>query len=144
MEAILRYTECHIAHVKLCFSRKIKHVLFLLPNWVFFSGRLKSYLLYENPAFSIREFQIVTLCHSTQWVGERTRYYNDKFASNLFNIDTRWRSGPGSPVGIATGYGLDGPGTESRWGRDFPHHLSRPALRSTQPPVQWVPGLSQG
>ena len=34
--------------------------------------------------------------------------------------------GPGSVVGIATGYGLDGPGIESRWGRDFPH-LSRPA-----------------
>jgi hypothetical protein len=25
-------------------------------------------------------------------------------------------SGPGSSVGIATGYGLDGPGIESRWG----------------------------
>jgi hypothetical protein len=34
--------------------------------------------------------------------------------------------GPGSSGGIATGYGLDGPGIESRWGRDFPH-LSRPA-----------------
>ena len=33
----------------------------------------------------------------------------------------------GSSVGIATGYGLDGPGIESRWGRDFPH-LSRQAL----------------
>ena len=30
-----------------------------------------------------------------------------------------------SSVGIATGYGMDGPGIESRWGRDFPH-LSRP------------------
>ena len=29
--------------------------------------------------------------------------------------------GAGSVVGIATGYGLDGPGIESRWGRDFPH-----------------------
>jgi hypothetical protein len=35
--------------------------------------------------------------------------------------------GPGSVVGIANGYGLDGPGIESRWGRDFPH-LSKPAL----------------
>ena len=25
-------------------------------------------------------------------------------------------SGPGSVVGITTGYGLDGPGIESRWG----------------------------
>jgi hypothetical protein len=28
-----------------------------------------------------------------------------------------------SSVGIATGYGLDGLGVESRWGRDFPHLL---------------------
>jgi hypothetical protein len=46
-------------------------------------------------------------------------------------------------VGIATGYGLDSPGIESRWRRDFPH-LSRPVLGLNQPPVQWVPGLSRG
>jgi hypothetical protein len=51
--------------------------------------------------------------------------------------------GLGSSVGIATGYGLDGPGIESRWGRDFPH-LSRLVLGPTQPPVQWVLGLSRG
>jgi len=49
--------------------------------------------------------------------------------------------GPGSVVGITTAYGLDSPGIECRWGRDFPH-MSRPSLRPTQPPVKWVPGLS--
>jgi hypothetical protein len=40
-------------------------------------------------------------------------------------------------------YGMDGPGIEYQWGRDF-SHTSRPALGVTQPPVQWVPGLSRG
>ena len=37
-------------------------------------------------------------------------------------------------VGIATSNGLDGPGIECRWGRDFPH-LSRPAIGAAQTPL---------
>jgi len=72
--------------------------------------------------------------HVWNYKGERFVY---------FIAITVVRCGPGSVVGIATGYGLDGPGIESRCGRDFPH-LSRPALRPTQSPIQWVPGLSRG
>ena len=50
---------------------------------------------------------------------------------------------PGSSVGIVIGYRLDGMRIESRWGRDFPHQ-SRSDLGPTQPPTQWVPGLSPG
>jgi len=40
------------------------------------------------------------------------------------------KCGSGGVVGIATGYGLDDPGIESRWEQDFPH-LSRPAVGPT-------------
>jgi len=50
--------------------------------------------------------------------------------------------GQGSVVGIATCYRWEQQGIESWWGRDF-LHISRPVLGPTQPPVQWLPGLSR-
>ena len=52
------------------------------------------------------------------------------------NYSLHWFSWAGiaqSVQRLATG--MDGPGIESRWGRDFPHP-SRPALGPTQPPVR--------
>ena len=46
--------------------------------------------------------------------------------------------GPGSSVGIATDYGLDGPGSNP--GRDEIFRPSRQALGIIQPPVKWVLG----
>jgi len=48
-----------------------------------------------------------------------------------------------SSDGIATGYGRDGSGNETRWGGDSPH-ISRPVLGPTQLRVQWVQGLNGG
>ena len=64
-------------------------------------------------------------------------------SGSLLSLTSHSTRGPGNVVGIATGYGLDGPGIESRWGRDIPHP-SRPAVGPTQSPVQWVPSLSRG
>ena len=54
-----------------------------------------------------------------------------------------YRVGQDSTVGIASRYGLDGTGIESRWVRDFPHP-SRLAMGPTQRPIQWVPALFPG
>jgi len=61
------------------------------------------------------------------------------FENYLMITETWYRD---NVVGIATCHGLDSPGFESRWERDFPH-VSKPDLRTTQPPVQWVLGLSR-
>jgi len=37
----------------------------------------------------------------------------------MFYFSLQLLCGPGSSAGIATGYGLDGPGMESRWGARF-------------------------
>jgi hypothetical protein len=59
--------------------------------------------------------------------------------------------GRDSVVGIATRYGLDGPGIESRWGRGFPHQsrpvsfpgVKRPGRGVDHPPPS-RPGLKKG
>jgi len=48
-----------------------------------------------------------------------------------------------SSVGIATRYGLDGPGIEYRWGARFSAPLQT-AIGPAQPPIQWVPASFPG
>ena len=86
----------------------------------------------SNPRKAVTSL-VTTLRKSDQLIRYLTNY----------PISIRLMGGRDSSVGIATRYGLYGAGMEFRWGRDFPHP-SRPALGPTQPPAQWIPGLSRG
>ena len=55
--------------------------------------------------------------------------------------DNYFCCGSGSSVGIATDYGLEGPGSNPGWDENI--RSSRPALGPTQPPVKRVSVLSR-
>ena len=59
-----------------------------------------------------------------------------------FLLSTHSLWGPGSSVGVATAYGLDGPGSNP--GGDEIFRPSGPVLGSSQLPVKWLPDLSRG
>ena len=99
----------------------IRNILFLAlqpPLGVDYEGystpRLTFYILVQSTAFNNGS---VTLMFGVE-DGKCT------FLRKVGNLPAICRavhvvSGPGSVVGIATGYGLGGPWIESRWGRDF-------------------------
>ena len=70
-------------------------------------------------------------CYSTNIILKNTS--RTGFLVSYFDDVILYCRGPGSSVGIATDYGLDGPGIKSWWGEIF--RPSRPALGTTQPPV---------
>jgi len=69
-----------------------------------------------------------------------------RFRITIFAVKKRlvlhFFGGSGSSIGIATDYGLDGPGSNP--GGDEIFRPSRTVLGPTQPPVQCVPGHSRG
>jgi hypothetical protein len=85
--------------------------------------------------------ELLTCSCVNWWVAFKAEYIQIRSAG--YGTVHSGTGGPGSVVDIATDYGLDGPGIECRWSRDFPH-LFRPALGPTQPPVQWIPIFSRG
>jgi hypothetical protein len=112
----------------------VHHVSFTILTWICkFINYFSFYFIFVNIWF---EYIIYVYKYLSDIIPKISTFV-------IFTILSDTHCGPCSSVGIAIDYGLDGPGIESQWGRDF-SHTSRPALGSTQPSVQWVPGLSRG
>jgi hypothetical protein len=120
------------------------------PKFVFFIYKAGSLSLGQNrsviSASSLRlsQFPVTTLI-STHINAVRI-ITNFSYKAHLTFICSRlqlsFTDGFYTIVGrVATGYGLDGPGIQTWWGRDF-LHLCTPALGPIQSPVMGVPGLS--
>jgi hypothetical protein len=112
---------------------------------VFRSSYLAEEYLRQSKAFTVWKWPLLRatfekalthICsaHSSSPVpGSPLRIHIRKSFNIIFGPAPSVYNEPGSSVGIATGYGLDGPGIESRWGARFSH--------TSRPPVQWAPGF---
>jgi len=155
LKGCLKWTVLHDAYLHDEFPYRwvhITHHLFKeMPGWIlkdaisaafltvapFFYFHITCHVLTCYMIFPNRK-ALAVLMTSSPLLHPHNNFHQTTFMTSLMHF-----SGLGSSVGIAPGYGLDGPRIESWRGQDFPH-LSRPALGPTQPPAQWVPGFSRG
>jgi hypothetical protein len=70
---------------------------------------------YEDSVCEIRNGEVIREGACTLMLANLLRGYGD--SNHIQNV--RWVVDRDSSVGIATGYGLDGPGIESQWGARF-------------------------
>jgi hypothetical protein len=114
-------------------SRGNQNTRFAFNNLFFRENRAVYEIMWKNtvdpgwPQMTI--WRIRVAC----WIPKSTNTHSEYNTYLLFDLNNgctntpqyyvirAFSGGPGSSVGIASGYGLDGPGIESQWGRDFPH-----------------------
>jgi hypothetical protein len=84
--------------------------------------------------WTVSELRHIAWCLNT-WLCSACDELNCHITQTFVTI-IRSDVGLDSSVRIATRYGLDGPGIESRWRLEFPQP-SRPTLGPTHTPIQW-------
>jgi hypothetical protein len=104
-----------------------------------------SHTLLRQKIHPVRSASTTAMRQCCNLIELQYNFYRPSFQllSTFFLLYPSHVEGRDNSVGVATRYGLNGRGIESRWKRDFPYS-STAALGPTQPSIQWVPGLSRG
>jgi len=106
-------------------------------------AKLKPSLFTPGQALRVPVFWLSQISRlSAQKVVSASDLGTGSFYPHVNIAGTHFSCGPGSSVGKATDYGMDGLGSNP--GGDEIFRPSRPALGTTQSPVQWVMGLCRG
>jgi len=84
-----------------------------------------------------------TRCHHTKEIARSTGRCFQQTNYPIFTSSITKFLNRDNSFSITTRYGLDSTRIEFQWGRNF-LHLSRPALESIYPSVQWVPEFFPG
>jgi len=127
-----------------------------LPSLNSLLGNMKPVLTFKSQLFKLRFniiYSYISLLEFRCLLKSLAMRSNAGMANRHGDVDlcvrasllpqlTLWLGLAWSSVGIATDYGLDGPGSNP--GGDEIFRPSRPALGPTQSPVKWVPSLSRG
>jgi hypothetical protein len=124
--------------------REMAHVTHSLGGWVWPGVNLDSvekamYVAHAENRTAIPRSSSQYSCPYSGHSVSIILHWNDalrNLSETIFSSDF-YGTGTGSSVGLATPYGLDGQGIESRWGREFPQSPDRPWV----PPNPYTVGI---
>ena len=112
---LVSFLLCHLISTPM--SMKIQILWNVTPGQLVHTDVSKQPKSISNPTWIAAPVSL-TVWHLNRTRDLRVTNHSDFFIT-VFMFATNSTAGPGSSVGIATAYGLDSPGIESRWGARF-------------------------
>ena len=112
----------------------------MLCGWLSTSPTFQRTLMPSLTSFENSNIILILQIDPWEWRPRNLRNVGNHSSKTPFSLCYTLFIDRDSSVGTGTRCEMEGPGFESWSKRDFPH-LPRPALKLTQPSIQWVPSL---